>query len=190
MKGEGWDESWVFPLPWPPLADFEARIGLRPWGAGEGDPAALSAAWQDPEVARWSKVPADTSVDEARRWIRGEEARRARGLAMDLVISPLQDARLVLGEVGIAVVEPDKHWAELGYWLAEDARGEGRAAAAARIFVQWVLRELPINRVIARTSPENPGAGRVAEAAGLERAGELDTGTIVWVRDRDRGRLR
>lgn len=184
MGDEGWGEPWAFPLPWPPLADRATQIGLRPWGAGEDDAPALAGAWSDPEVARWTAVPDDADVDAARRWIRGEEERRARGLAMDLVISQLDDPRTIHGEVGFAMAEPDKRWAELGFWVAPGSRGAGRAAAGARIFAEWALRELPIVRLFARTHPDNPGAGRVAEAAGLARAGELDTGTLVWVRDR------
>ncbi len=188
MRGEGWAEPWMFPLPWPPLADLDAQIGLRPWGAGEDDATTLAAAWQDPDVVRWTSVPADASIDAARRWIRGEEARRAQGTSMDLVISPLRDARIVLGEVGLVVIDAERRWAEVGYWLAPEARGAGRAAAATRAFVTWALRELPVDRVVARTRPDNPKAGAVAERAGLVRAGELDNGTIVWVLDRRGGR--
>ena len=181
---DGWAEPWIFPLPWPPLADPATQIGLRPWGAGEDDPAVLAAAWADPEVVRWTSVPPDPSEDAARRWIRGEEERRSKGLAMDLVISQLDDPRTIHGEVGLAMVEPDKGWAELGYWLAPSSRGAGRAAASAAVFVEWVLRELPVHRLFARTHPDNAASGRVAEAAGMTRAGELETGTEVWIRDR------
>lgn len=181
---DGWAEPWIFPLPWPPLADSATQIGLRPWGAGEDDAEVLASAWSEPEVVRWTSVPPETSVEAARTWIRGEEVRRARGLAMDLVISQLDQPRTVLGEVGLVMVDPDKGWAELGYWLTPDARGGGRASAAAALFVDWALRELPVKRVFARTSPDNPKAGRVADAAGLTQAGELDTGTEVWIRDR------
>lgn len=186
MLGEGWEEPWVFPLPWPPLADPVTQIGLRPWGAGEDDPAVLAGAWSDPEVARWTSVPPDPSEVAARRWIRDEERRRARGLAIDLVISQLDEPRVVHGEVGLIMMEPDKRWAELGFWLAPASRGAGRAGAACGLFVEWALRELPVDRVFARTRPENPRAGAVVEVAGLARKGELETGTVVWVRDRPR----
>lgn len=181
---DGWAEPWIFPLPWPPLADAATHIGLRPWGAGEDDPAVLAAAWADPEVVRWTAVPEDATVEAARTWIRGEEVRRSSGLAMDLVISRLDEPRIVLGEVGLVMVEADKGWAELGFWLTPEARGAGRASAAAAVFVEWVLRELPVKRLFARTQPDNPKAGRVAQAAGMTRAGELETGTEVWIRDR------
>lgn len=183
---DGWAEPWIFPLPWPPLADPATQIGLRPWGAGEDDPAVLASAWADPEVARWTTVPEDASIEAARTWIRGEEVRRSRGLAMDLVISQLDQPRVILGEIGLLMVEPDKGWAELGFWLTPGARGSGRASGAAAVFVDWVLRELPVQRLFARTQPDNPKAGRVAEAAGMTRAGELETGTEVWIRDRPR----
>jgi len=47
-----------------------------------------------------------------------------------------------------------------------------------------------VKRLFARTQPDNPKAGRVAEAAGMTRAGELDTGTEVWIRDRADASLR
>lgn len=186
MTTEGWAEPWMFPLPWPPLADPATQIGLRPWGAGEHDASALAAAWSDPDVQRFTAVPPDADEAGARTWIQGEETRRARGLAMDMVISKLDEPRTILGEIGFVMVEPDKQWAELGYWVAPSARGGGRAKAAAAIFTEWVLRELPVNRLFARTSPENPAAGRVAQAAGMTQAGALDTGTEVWIRDRAR----
>ena len=43
-----------------------------------------------------------------------------------------------------------------------------------------------MKRLFARTSPDNPAAGRVAQAAGMTEAGALDTGTQVWIRDRPR----
>jgi RimJ/RimL family protein N-acetyltransferase len=181
---DGWAEPWIFPLPWPPLADPETQVGLRPWGAGEDDPAALAAAWADEEIRRWTAVPDAASVDDARAWIRGEEGRRSQGVAMDLVIAQLDQPRLVLGEVGLVMVDADKGWAELGFWLAPEARGAGRASAAVSLFVDWVLRELPVKRLFARTQPDNAGAGRVAAAAGMTRAGALETGTEVWIRDR------
>lgn len=186
MAGEGWAEPWVFPLPWPPLGDRATDVGLRPWGAGALDPEALAAGWADAEVARWTEPPTDAGVEAAARWIRGEEERRARGLAIDLVVCGIDAPARVHGEVGLVVVEPERRWAEIGYWIAPSSRGSGRASSATRLFCDWVLRELPVDRLVARTHPENPAAGRVAAAAGLVEAGQLESGTHVWVRDRPR----
>jgi RimJ/RimL family protein N-acetyltransferase len=100
------------------------------------------------------------------------------------VVTSVDRSSEVLGEVGLAMAEPSKRWAELGYWMSPDARGAGRTARAVELFADWVLRELPIDRLFARTHPDNPRAGRVAAAAGLRHAGDLERGTQVWIRDR------
>ncbi len=158
-------------------------MALRPWGAGDGDAAALTAAWHDPEVVRWTAVPDEREETDAARWIAGEGARRDAGLGIDLVIADPQALDVVLGEVGLVVVEPERRWAEVGYWLAPTARSGGRAVAALRLFTHWVLHDLPVDRLFARTDAANPVAGAVAQRAGYELAGDLADGVRVWVRD-------
>lgn len=173
-----------FPLPWPPLTLPDAKIALRPWGAHPGDAAALAEAWADPDVVRWSKVPEQRDQVAAARWIAGEEARRKSGRALDLAIVEIEDPSIIHGEVGLVLVEQYRGWAELGYWLGPESRGEGRAAAAVRRFVDWALQELPLRRVFVRVDPANPRSAAVARAAGLVPVGALDEGTEVLVRDR------
>lgn len=170
-------------LPWPPLVHAEAGFSLRPWGGAPTDADVLTAAWNDPEIARWTKVPNVTDRDAAGLWIRGEERRREGGMALDLVIAELDNPAHVLGEIGFVVVEPDRLWAELGFWLAPDARGRGIATAAVRGFTEWVMRDLPIRRLFAQIQPENPRSAGVVDRAGYTAAGTLDHGPQVWVRD-------
>jgi RimJ/RimL family protein N-acetyltransferase len=184
VGGGGGDERSALALPWPPLVDDVTSITLRPWGAGAHDAAALAAAWADPEVQRWNAVPVDRSEHAARVWIHGEERRRAEGLAIDLVIAATDQPQEVLGEVGLVMVAPARGWAELGWWLTPPARGAGRAASAARLFADWAMTEVPVHRLVARTHPDNPRAARVAAAAGMTHSGALESGTMVWVRNR------
>jgi RimJ/RimL family protein N-acetyltransferase len=171
-----------FGLPWPPL--IRDRSTLRPWGASDHDARALASAWAEPDIARWCKVPADHDEAAAARWIATEGERRDAGLALDLVIAEPGRTEVVLGEVGLVVVEPEKRWAELGFWLFPGARGAGRASSAVTGFADWVLATLTIDRLFARVSAENPAAGRVVERAGFTLAGTLPDETLVWVLDR------
>ncbi len=173
-------------LPWPPLRRSDPAVALRPWGANPADADVLAQAWVDPEVARWTAVPEDASVEAAARWIAGEGARRDAGIALDLAIADPIDPTIVLGEVGLVVVEPERQWAEIGYWVLADRRGQGVASAALGLFTKWVLAEQPVKRLFARTRSANPAAGAVARAAGYDNAGELEEGLNVWVRDLDR----
>lgn len=159
-------------------------MALRPWGSDPRDPATLARAWCDPEVERWTQVPEARAEADAARWIAGEARRRDRGLGVDLVVTVPGDPGAVVGEVGLVVVERGRRWAEVGYWVLPEHRGRGVATAALSLFSHWVLTELPIERLFARTDPANVGSQRVASGAGYGRAGELADATVVWVRDR------
>lgn len=156
---------------------------MRPWGL-PGDAGALTAAWADPEVARWAAVPEDRSAAAAERWVAGEGRRRAAGLAVDLVICRLAAEADVLGEVGLVMVGRARRWAEAGWWLTPDARGAGRAAASLRLMTVWSQDALALERLFARIEPANLAAGRVAERAGWRPAGTTSDGRLLWVAPR------
>jgi ribosomal-protein-alanine N-acetyltransferase len=163
----------------PELADAGHAIRLRPWCDDPADVAALVAAWRDPTSA--NPVPRDVSPEAARRWIAGEADRRAAGLALDLVIVPL-DAKGVWGEVGLRGFDLQVGRAEVGWWLAPDARGRGVAAAAVGLFAGWALGPpLRLRQVWARIDPGNTASARVAADAGFRRLGSAGE-TEVWAR--------
>jgi len=175
----------ALPLPYPPLADRLTGIVLRPWG-DDGDAEALAAAWADAEVAARTQVPADTSVAAARTWIVGEPERRSRGLALDLVVSRGEDATAVLGEVGLAHLDRAGR-AEVGFWLAPDARGKGLATAAVRVVTVWALhaagadrsRGLALRQLWARTAPGDHRAAGVLGRTGYRLRGQA-AGSAIW----------
>jgi RimJ/RimL family protein N-acetyltransferase len=180
------------PLPQPELVDATCGLRLRPWGDVPGDIAGLVAAWRDPSVTAANPVPADASPEAARRWILGEGDRRDRGLALDLVISPLDDLAAqprtgrgpVWGEVGLRGFDPIARRAEVGWWLAPEARGHGIAAAAVDLLVGWALAPpLDLQQVWARTDPADVASGRVAERARFRLLGTA-AGRAVWARAR------
>lgn len=160
------------PLPDPPLAD-EVLV-LRPWRID--DAATLAAAWEDPAIARWTGVPAVTGEAAAQRWIGGDADRRAHGLALDLVVERCGE---VVGEVGLADIDPRSRTAEIGWWIAAGHRGEGLASRAVRLVAAWAVEELVVNAVLARCHRRNPASGAVARSAGfapVDGSGEIE----VW----------
>lgn len=170
------------PLPDPPLADAVTGILLRPWAPP--DAGALAAAWADPQVAAHTAVPPAHDLPAAERWVAGEEQRRHRGLALDLVIARSDGPAEVLGEIGLAHLDRERQRrAEVGFWLAPDARGRGVATAAVRLLTTWALapddRGLGLRQVWARTGPGNRAAAAVLGRAGFHRTGEAG-GTAVW----------
>lgn len=140
------------------------------------------AAWADPAVVGASPVPADATPHGARRWICGESQRRARGLALDLVIGPL-DGDPVWGEVGLRGFDMAVGRAEIGWWLAPDARGRGVASAAVDRLATWALGPpLDLRQVWARIGRTNRASAGVAAAAGFRRLGAAGA-TDIWSRE-------
>jgi RimJ/RimL family protein N-acetyltransferase len=84
----------------------------------------------------------------------------------------------VLGEVGLAHFDADGR-AELGFWLAREARGSGVATAAVALLTAWALAGLGLRQVWARTTPGDGRAAGVLRRAEYEPRGEAG-GTTVW----------
>ena len=150
--------------------------GLRPWRAE--DAPVLVAAWADPDIARWCAVPDDAGLERAERWIAGWEERRQAGLALDLAV--VED-EAVVGEVGLAPLRGQvTDVVELGWWVLPAHRGRGVATRAVSGLAGWAVDALPDRRVVARIPAGNGASERVATAAGLVLAGDLDDGTRLW----------
>jgi RimJ/RimL family protein N-acetyltransferase len=182
------------PLPAPELVDLDRSVRLRPWRLGDEDVAALLAAWHDPDIGAGNPVPAEATAERARRWIAGEPERRARALALDLVIGPTggrerdrvdagaEPGGAVWGEVGLRGFDPVAGRAEVGWWLAPHARGRGVAPVALNLLTSWALRPpLGLRQVWARMDPANAAAARVASAAGFRLLGRAG-GADIWAR--------
>ena len=165
----------TLPLPLPDPALVDGDLLLRAWQPG--DAAALAAAWDDPEIAKWTGAPDDRSVATAARWIAGEGDRRSRGLALDLVVAVDGSA---VGEVGITRFDRERHVAEIGWWTAPSHRGRGVASRAVRLVAGWAVTELCIERVYARVAPGNEASRAVAANAGFERRGVSEDGSEIW----------
>jgi ribosomal-protein-alanine N-acetyltransferase len=169
-------------LPVPSLQDSRRGVRLRPWRDDPADVAALVAAWHDPLVVAHNPVPRDVSPDAARRWIAGDAERRARGLALDLVIAPV-DGDDVWGEVGLHGLDRATGRAEVGWWLAAEARGHGLAAAALNLLATWALSPpLGLRQVWARIDAANRPSAHAAAAAGFHRLGAAGAADI-WSRE-------
>jgi len=171
--------AFPLPLPDPPLSDGD--LHLRPWALD--DAPVLAAAWADPEIARWTGVPARHDVVAAARWISGDADRRARGLSLDLV-AVVDDA--IVGEVGLAAIDPCRRSAEIGWWVVAHRRGRGLATRAASLLAEWAVTELSIDVVVARCHPDNPASAGVARASGFRRAG-VDGDHELWSLVDERG---
>lgn len=131
---------------------------------------AIVEACQDPEIARWTLVPAPYTEANALEWLdlAAEGWRSGREASFVLLDAA---SETLLGAIGARLTA----WpvADVGYWVAASARGRGVAARGAKLLARWAFDELGSVRVEIVTDVENVASQRVAEKAGFQREGVL-----------------
>ena len=150
------------------LSDGEIRLRLQ----ADADLPALIRACQDPEIARWTRVPTPYGDAEAAEWHARQARARAAGEMLSLLVADAATDEL-LGSAGIVHADWEEGRCELGYWIARESRGRGLGGRAVRLVCGWIFENLPIERIEIHAEPENTPSRRVAEAAGFRFEGVL-----------------
>lgn len=141
---------------------------LRPYEPADAD--AVFAACQDPEIPRWTRVPSPYSHADAVAFVSSvaPSAWEHGGAIFAVTVVATGE---VVGSIGAPHMSDGV--AEVGFWAAPGARGQGLTTAALRTITGWFLRERGAARVELLVEPANVGSVRVAEAAGFTREGLL-----------------
>jgi RimJ/RimL family protein N-acetyltransferase len=145
-----------------PLSD--GVVSLRAWR--DDDVPAIVAICDDPEVARFTRVPSPYTERDAREFLAGGVVEE-----MSFAIVAADDEDEVLGSIGLR--DAGEKRGELGYLVAAGARGQGVASRAVRLLAAWALTEADLARVQLYTHVDNPASQRTAERAGFRREGVL-----------------
>lgn len=78
-----------------------------------------------------------------------------------------------VGRIFVHGIDWANSHAELGMWLAPQARRRGLAPRALRLAVGWLLESCALQRVQIMTEPSNEAMIRAAQAAGFTQEGVL-----------------
>jgi RimJ/RimL family protein N-acetyltransferase len=155
-------------LPERPLT--ESETSLRPWR--DSDVPALVEACQDPEIVRWTRVPASYGEADARFYLRQRYDATFAGLTAPFAIVHSATADL-LGSISLMRFAWRHARAEVGYWLAATARGQGHATRAVELICAWGFDKLALERIDLLAATGNPASQQVAERAGFTREAVL-----------------
>jgi RimJ/RimL family protein N-acetyltransferase len=146
----------------------------------EASDAASLRHFEDPEIVRWllggpPQPPEPTSAFAQQQswWRAGTNA----AFSIDAVG---HDERVGVTRVMFGLVEPFG-FAEIGYILFPDGRGRGYATRTVRLVADWVLGDLGLGRLQARTSRGNVASERVLERVGFLREGLARSGFVLPV---------
>jgi RimJ/RimL family protein N-acetyltransferase len=142
-------------------------VFLRP--PAEGDAGAIFAACQDPQIHRFTALPAPYELHHATDWIHAApEAWRTRTAAPMVVLDVASDE--ILGACGLLEIHGDQ--AEIGYWMMREARGRGVATRAVSLVTEWGLTDVGLSLIELLADVGNLASHRVAEKAGYTLTGE------------------
>jgi RimJ/RimL family protein N-acetyltransferase len=162
------------PFPEPPL---QGDVQLRPWS--RTDVPAIVAACQDPAISRWSPtIPYPYTNRDALEWLEQQEPARLAGKGLVFaIVHPT--SKEMLGSISMEAVGIGHGAANIGYWLAPEARGHGYITCAVRMLAQWGFDHLGLARIELTTDPENVASQRVAERCGFRREGQLRSHMLI-----------
>ncbi|MDT7547563.1 MAG: hypothetical protein QOE99_3673 [Actinomycetota bacterium] len=155
-----------------PVEIRTARLLLRAFDLG--DLETLLAEVQDPEVPRWTRMPSPYTEQDGREWL-GTTApgQWAAGTGTPFAVVELASGRLV-GSIGLHDITGGS--AEIGYWCARDARGQGLMTEAVTAVSAWGFETLGLERIAWYAGVGNWASRRLAERCGYTIEGVLPLG--------------
>lgn len=152
-------------LPDHPIVD--GPTALRGWD--DDDIEAIVRACQDPEIARWTRVPENYGEVDAQSYLFERHTSLQAGATAPFAIVASDDLGRLLGSVSILRLAWEHLRGEVGYWLAPEARGAGHATRAVTLACHWAFRSLRLERLDLFAAADNVPSQRVAERAGFTR---------------------
>jgi RimJ/RimL family protein N-acetyltransferase len=172
-------------LPDPALQD--GIVVLRPFAMS--DAQAVADAIQDPEIGRWTSLELPYSVEHASGWIGGQEEQRRSGTCVDFAVTDASSLAFA-GAIGLAGFDDDRQIAQIGYWMAREARNKGFATRAVILVSAWAFDALHLDRLWLTTIEGNTASEKVAAKAGFrqielvkdEEVGSRTVDVIRWER--------
>ena len=166
-----------------PVTLTTERLVLHP--PADTDAEAIERACQDPEIPRWTTVPSPYSRKDAEDFIRLVGRWWADG--SEVVWSIYRDDVLI-GAIGLhdIVEHHSGGHAELGFWMAAEARGRGYLTEAAKAVIDWGFAELGLVRIRWQAVAGNVPSARAARALGFRYEG-MQRQALTSPRGRDDG---
>ncbi len=127
---------------------------------------------RDPQVAKHVLWDAQTSVSEARAYVRYMLRRYRAGEPASWGIEEKETGRVV-GTIGYMWYQRDNNACEVGYSLARRRWNRGYMTEALTEVLRFSFEELGVHRVEAQHEVENAASGAVMRKCGMRKEGTL-----------------
>lgn len=147
------------------------RLILRPLTSA--DVASIQRFASVREVAdAMISIPHPYPEGEAERYVAKRIAEFEEGLSRAFAIERKAD-QAFCGVIEIRDIEKEHAQAELSFWLAVEAWGQGYMSEALKPMLEVGFKDLDLNRLYAYHMVRNPGSGKVLQKNGFTQEGIL-----------------
>jgi len=150
------------------LSDGVVRLRL----GADSDVERVTALVQDPEVIRWTTIPAGQTQNGTREWMQRGMAGLASGSDLALVIADAETDEPI-GTIGLHEINRATDRATAGYVLARESRGKGLGRRALRLICAYAFDGLRLARVEVTIEADNASSRATAESVGFRQEGVL-----------------
>lgn len=157
-----------------------SQIILRPVKPTDAD--AIYSGAQDPEVPKFTTLPANYTIDNAINFAKNRAPERhANRLELIFAIDARFDERdgatdqlvQLAGIISLHSIDFANHRAEIGYWLVKEARNKGIGTAAVELLTEYGLMTMGFRWIDALVDNRNEASKRLLIKAGYEFEGLL-----------------
>lgn len=143
------------------------RLVLRPFTVDDA-PVMFQNWANDPRVTEFLTWAPHGTVENTtallKRWCADYEKINCYNWVMVYQGAPI-------GGISVVRLSERDEWAELGYCMGYDYWNKGIMTEAVRTVMEFLFREVGINRLVIEHAVRNPGSGRVAQKCGLTLEG-------------------
>lgn len=168
------------PFPPAPIRITGQGLVLRQWVAD--DLPAMIAAFDNPEVDRWTGLPSPFDGAAARERLARYAVDQAAGQRLCLAITePGRD--VPMGEVLLFRDHARATGGEIGYSVGRAFRGRGFASRSVRLLTGFAYDVVGMDRLVLRIDPGNAASEAVAAATGYAPDGAEPAATTTKGRD-------
>ena len=154
-------------------------LTMRPMRPSDAED--IYRAVQDPEIPKFTTVPADYPIDLAIEFANTRAA--ASFVNKTELVFVIEDAQLATAEypysngfagvMSLHTIDIPNHRAEIGYWLAKEARGHGICTKAAELITEYGLMTIGFKRIDGIVDVRNEPSKAALLKAGYEFEGIL-----------------
>lgn len=154
-----------------------SSVLLRPMRPSDAED--IYRACQDPEIPKFTTVPSDYSMDLAinfagERNIASHANRTELVFVIESSVLKAETGNGFSGVISLHTIDIPNHRAEIGYWIAKEARGKGIGTKAAELITEYGLMTMGFRRISGLVDNRNDASKKLLLNAGYKFEGTLE----------------